>query len=132
MQKALRELHRHGIDVVAISFSAPGRISWLQREFGLTFPILHDAERTWYEVLGARRGGWRTVFGPRILRRYVALMRRGYRLRYSSEDLRQLGGNVLLRRGEVVHRWVSDESERRPTIEQVLAMAGRIKRSGAR
>ena len=120
VQETLPEFPRREVDVVAISFSSPERIDWLESEFGLSFPILHDPDRKWFGLLGAERGSWLTVFRPSILRRYVTLIRRGYRLRRSREDLRQLGGDVLLSRNRVIRSWVSNQSEQRPGIEEIF------------
>jgi hypothetical protein len=59
---------------------------------------------------------------PRVLLRYVQLLRRGRRLQRSDEDMLQLGGDVVIdRRGRLawIHR--SEGPEDRPTVETVAS-----------
>ena len=72
---------------------------------------------------------WLTVFAPRILWRYVRLMWRGYRLRRPTDDLRQLGGDILIQHDKVVTAWIGAESERRPSVDEVLAAAQSLRSS---
>ena len=109
---------------MGIGFSSQARLDALGAALGLDFALVSDPERAWYRALGAPRGSWRAVLAPRILRRYAGAMMRGEGAPWSGEDVRQLGAGALLRDREVVRIWVTDESERRPSLEDVLAAAG--------
>ena len=123
VQSARDRLAQQQTGVIAIGFSPQPRLDQLRAELGLTFTLLSDPGRRWYAAFNVPRGHWWTVFAPRILAAYLRLARAGYRLRWSGEDLRQLGAGVLLRSDEVVHTWVTDESERRPSLEEILDAA---------
>jgi AhpC/TSA antioxidant enzyme len=125
VQARLAEMEAAGIDVVAVGFSTDERLAFIGEQFELTFPLLSDPDRRWYRAFAIGRGGWATVFAPRILWGYARLIFRGYRLRRPTDDLRQLGGDILLRGDEVVARWIGTESERRPSVDEVMAAARR-------
>lgn len=94
----------------------------MKADLALTYPVLSDPERRWYRAFNVPRGSWPTVLAPRILRQYARALLAG-KLRLPREDLRQLGAGVLLRGDQAVRAWVTDESERRPPIDEVLAAA---------
>ena len=109
---------------MGIGFSTQARLDGLRMELGLHFPLYSDPERRWYRALGAPRGSWRAVLAPRILRRYARAAVHGEGIPRPRDDLRQLGAGALLRDRQVVRAWVTDESERRPSVDEVLMAAG--------
>ncbi len=120
VHEAQSDLAAHGIGVVGIGFSPRDRLEELRAELGVGFPLLSDPARRWYQAFEVPRGTWRTIFAPRVLRRYLAALLRRERIPLPREDLRQLGGGILLHGRTVVARWVTDESERRPSIAEVV------------
>ncbi len=93
----------------------------------MSFPLLADPERAWYQAFDVARGSWRSVLAPRILARYGRALRRRERLFRPRGDMRQLGAGVLLNGREVVATWISAESERRPPLQEVVEAAGRAR-----
>lgn len=91
----LEELREAGIGGMAIGFSGQEGLAAMRAELGL-----------------------------RILRRSMRAFVRGEGIPWSREDLRKLGAGALLREREVLQIWVTDESERRPSVEDVPAVAG--------
>lgn len=123
MEGGLEELRDAGVGVVAVGFSAQDRLDALRSQLDLSFPVVSDPEREWYRALRVPRGRWRAVLAPRILGRYLRGLLRGERLPAPRDDLRQLGAGALLRRTTVVRAWVTDESERRPALAEIIAAA---------
>jgi hypothetical protein len=123
VQRRLPEFAAADVDVMGVGFSEQERLDFIRDELDITFPLVSDTERRWYRALDIGAGGWLSVFAPRILWRYVRLIARGYRLRRPTDDLRQLGGDVLLRDTQVVALWSGAESERRPSVDEVLEAA---------
>ena len=72
------------------------------RETRLTWPLLVDADRTLYTAYGMQRGSWWNIFGPASCWAYLKLLLRGRRLRPPRDDVRQLGGDVLIDRQGIV------------------------------
>jgi len=123
VQARLAELEAADIDVIVVGFSTAERLSFIGDQFELTFPMLSDPGRRWYKAFAIGRGGWGTVLAPRILWRYMRLMFRGYRLRKPTDDLRQLGGDILLHGDNVIAQWIGTESERRASVDEVITAA---------
>lgn len=123
VQQALPALRAHGISVVAIGFSPQARLDQVRAELRLTFPLVSDPERRWYAALQVRRAPWRAVFAPHMLKQYGRLIMAGRRLRWPTEDLRQLGAGALFHGDEIAATWVSEASEWRPSIAEVVAAA---------
>lgn len=119
------ELNAAGVAVIGIGFSSQARLNALARELGLGFPLRADPDRDWYRALAVPPGRWRAVLAPRILRRYAVGLLHRERIPLFPRDLRQLGAGALLRGPQVLHAWVTDESERRPSVAQVILAANR-------
>ena len=98
MRQRLDELSRAGGEVLVISFDAPERIESFQRALDLPMTIAADPDRTAYDAYGLRRGSFWKVWHPRVLWRYVKLVRAGMKLRRPKrgEDLSQLGGDFVI------------------------------------
>ena len=124
VNRSREELKAAGITVVGIGFSPQPQLDALAQELRLDFPLHADPARDWYRALAVPPGRWRAVLAPRILRRYAVGLLHGERIPLSPRDLRQLGAGALLRQTEIVQAWVTDESERRPSIAQLLDAAG--------
>jgi len=124
VNRSRENLEAAGITVVGIGFSPQPQLDALAKELGLHFPLHADTARDWYRALAFPPGRWRAVLAPRILRRYAVGLLHGEGLPLSRTDLRQLGAGALLRQTEIVQAWVTDESERRPSIAQLIHAAG--------
>ncbi len=110
------------VRVVVVSFAAPASLAAYRARFGLDGAVLlSDADREAYAAFGFGRATRRRVWlDPRVWRRYATLLARGRRPEPPSEDVLQLGGDVLCGRdGRVtwVHR--SQGPEDRPTVAAI-------------
>ena len=110
---------------VGIGFDRQAELDRLRTQLSLSFPLLADSDREWYRAFDVPRGSWRSVLAPRILARYARALRHRERMFRPRGDVRQLGAGVLLCGRHVVATWISAESERRPTVQEVLEAAHR-------
>jgi len=115
-----------GASVAVVTFSAPDRLEAYRRGFGLPFPVLADPDRRVYRAYGFDRGDpWR-VWGPATLARYARLLARGRRLARPTEDLLQLGGDVIVdRRGRVAYLHRGRSPAERPTVAELAEALAR-------
>ncbi|MBN9522400.1 hypothetical protein J0H58_28420 [bacterium] len=93
-----------------------------RRPYGV--PVVSGPERVAYRAFGLDRTRWRTFFRPRVLLGYLRGMLRGYALRvpYRDEDVRQLGGDFILKsHGEIVFAYRSADPTDRPSLTTLLA-----------
>lgn len=94
------------IGLVAFGFSPPAALAALADHVGWPGTFLSDEDRRLYGLLGMRRARLWQVYSPGTLARYAIAAARGQHLPRPVEDIRQMGGDALLRDGIVTHRWL--------------------------
>ena len=113
-----------GADLALVTFASPRAAGGYGRRFDLGMPVLSDPERGWYRALGLPRGSTSTVFRWRTLREYGSLMAKGRRLERPTDDIHQLGGDMVVdRSGRISWLYRSDAPDDRPTAGDVIAAA---------
>lgn len=97
----------------------------MRDELGLRFQLLSDPTRAGYEAFGMTRGSTLTVWGPRVIWRYLTLVARGRRLRRAEpgDDLQQLGGDAIVGAdGRLRYHLASSGPTDRPRVAELLAV----------
>jgi len=108
--------------VAVVTFAAPDRLAAYRDHLGLPFPILADPDLVVYGMLGIGRGSTREVWSLGTLRLYARLVRSGRRLQRTTEDVRQLGADVVIGRdGRVRYLARPSSPDARPPIADLLA-----------
>jgi peroxiredoxin len=74
--KAFQQLNAQ---VVAVSFTPPGRVAAFLTAHPLPFPALSDPERKAYRAFSLGKTSWRAMLHPRVLWGYLKLIWRGTR-----------------------------------------------------
>jgi peroxiredoxin len=115
------EMENLNLDAAVVTFEA----DWLARAYAaesqMPWPILLDAGRALYHAYGMYRARWWNLVKPKAVRLYVKLMLRGARVRLPTNDVRQLGGDVIIDpSGNVRMHWVAEGPAARPSIAQLL------------
>ena len=82
--------------MIAVGFAQPELLRELASELSLPFPLLRDPDFGAYRAFGLRRGSVRDVYGPGTVWTYMKLMLRGRRLRRTTADRFQLGGDFVI------------------------------------
>ena len=86
-----------------------------------SWPLLVDQDRSLYHAYGMERGKWWNIWGVASWRVYVALLLRGRRLRAPTNDIHQLGGDVLIDpQGTVRLHHIGAGPADRPTVAALL------------
>jgi hypothetical protein len=112
------------IGLIACGFSPPDAMAALADHLRWPGPFLADEQRQLYKLLGMRRARLWQVFSPGTLAAYGIAIARGHRLSRPVEDIRQMGGDALLRDGIVVHRWLPRTPDDRVRPAHLLHAAG--------
>lgn len=114
------------IGLIACGFSPPAALA-AHAEY-LRWPglFLADEQRRLYTSLGMRRAGLWQVYSPGTLARYALAAARGRRLPRPVEDIRQMGGDAILRDGIAVRRWLPRTPNDRVLPASLLHAAGCI------
>lgn len=107
---------------VVVTFADdPTRLAAYREHLDIEFPVVADVDRVVYDLLGAGRGTLRDVWSPGTLAMYARLLRRGRRLRRTTDDTRQLGADAVIGRdGRLRRVWLPPSPDARPTIESII------------
>jgi hypothetical protein len=114
--------HLNG-QVVAVSFTPPGRVAAFLSAHPLPFPAFSDPERKAYRTFSLGRTSWGAMLHPRVLWGYLKFTWRGTRPEKPEpgEDLFQLGGDFVLDgAGRLVFAYPSKTSTDRPSVAVLL------------
>jgi hypothetical protein len=115
------EIEALGIKVLVITFEAGPLALAYVKESNIRWPLLVDESRALYAAYGMHRGHWRDILGWSSWRAYAKLLLQGRRLRRSSGDLQQLGGDVLIDPEGVVRlHHVGTGPADRPSVSSLL------------
>ncbi len=112
-----------GFSLVAIGFSPPDALAPIAAHLSWEGPFCSDEERQVYGRLDIGRAGARQVFNAGTRAIYRDARSRGEELHAPVEDIRQLGGDVLIVDG--VARILARPStpDDRATVAELLAAA---------
>ena len=107
--------------VAVITFAPPEDLAAYRRHLDLPFPVLSDPDRELYRAFGLGRGSFRAVYGIGTLRLYARLLRQGHRLRRSTQETRQLGGDFVVDpHGRLTAAFRAPSPDARPSTAQLI------------
>ncbi len=107
-------------DVLALNYLAANQIEW---------PLLIDRDRRLYKWYGMESAGWWALLNPVSILRYVTILFHGVKMGMPGEDVKQLGGDILIDpKGIVRMHYISQGPHDRPTPQQIF---GEVKSSTA-
>ena len=112
------------IGLIACGFSPPEALAALAEYLRWPGLFLADEQRRLYELLGMCRATLWQVYSPGTLAHYALAAARGRRLPRPVEDVRQMGGDAILRDGIVVRRWLPRTPNDRVHPPRLLHAAG--------
>ncbi len=108
-------------EVAVVTFTPHEQLSLYRERLGLPFALLSDPDRTAYGAYGLGRGSVWRVYGPRVVLRYVELLRHGRKLQRITEDTLQLGGDFVVGRdGRLVYALQPDGPDDRPPVTDIV------------
>jgi peroxiredoxin len=115
------------VELVGIGFSPEHRLADVISDLGLTFPLVSDPERRWYQAFEVGNMRYRSMFTRKLIWQMAAGLFQG-KLRLPKEDIRQVGAAILVQRGVVEKAWVTNDLEIRPSVDEVLRTVERKRR----
>lgn len=108
--------------IAVVTFAEPSRLAAFRTHLNVDFVLLTDVDRALYRILGAVRGTRRQVWSTDTLRMYARLIARGRRVRRPTEDIRQLGADVVIGRdGRIRYLALPPTPGGRPPISDLIA-----------
>ena len=127
------ELEAAGLTAVAVGFSRPEALADLAEHLQWPWPFLSDPRREVYHRLDFQRAGLLAVYSPGTLLRYGRAALTGKPIHRPVEDTRQLGGDAIVRRGEVLRLFPTRGPDDRAPVPELLVAAYAIaKENGGR
>lgn len=108
--------------VAVVTFAERDRLAEYRRHLDVPFPLLSDPDLRLYGLLGVGRGSTRQIWSFGTLRLYARLLARGRRLRRATEDVNQLGADVVVGRdGRLRYLARPPSPDARPPVTELLA-----------
>jgi peroxiredoxin len=109
-------------EVAVITFTEPQQLSRYVEHLGVPFPVVTDVDRELYRALGIVRGSRRAVWSLGTLRQYARLLRSGRRLQRTTDDIRQLGADLVVGAdGRIVKVFRPPTPDARPGVDELAA-----------
>jgi alkyl hydroperoxide reductase subunit AhpC len=117
------EMERLGLQVAVVTFESEPIAKKYIDQTRLPWPVLMDRRRELYRAYGMGRGAVSRILGPGSWWAYLKLLFRGHRLQAPTDDVYQLGGDVLIDPSGIVRlHYVSRTPVDRPDVVNVLAL----------
>ena len=105
---------------LAVGFSPPDALAALADQLEWPWPFLGDTDRLLYARLGLERAPRRAVYNPGTLNAYRKAAARGVQLKRPVEDVRQLGGDAVVKDGRVVRVFRPASPDDRAPVSTLL------------
>ena len=96
MRQREHEFKEVEVNIVVVTFEAGPVAQAYLRETAMNWPLLVDESRTLYGAYGMLQGRLWHIFGLPAVWAYAKLLMQGRKLRGTSGNVRQLGGDVLI------------------------------------
>ena len=114
---------RKNVKVAIVTFEQSWRAEAYAKETGIDWPILMDPTHHLYTAYKMERGSRLKVMGVANWLGYLKLIFRGRRVRKPTDDIYQLGGDVLIDEKKLIlYHFVSDRPIDRPSVTTLKAM----------
>lgn len=121
MRERNAELLQKNIKVAVVTFEASSTARRYQNDTGLDWPLLVDESRQLYSAYGMMTAGFWDLWGFSTWQAYIKEIARGHRLKSSSGDIHQRGGDVLIDPDGMVRlHHISKGPADRPPVKVIL------------
>jgi hypothetical protein len=107
--------------VAVVTFAAPERLRAYRDHLAVPFAILADVDRVLYRLVGAERGTNRQIWSLGTIRLYARLLITGRRPTRPTEDIHQLGADLVVGRDGIVRFLALPTTpDARPPINELI------------
>lgn len=121
MQQHEAEIAELNLAVLVVTFETLARAQTYAGDMRLPWPLLVDESRQLAVAYGMHRASAWDLYGPASIAVYLKLMARGRRPKRPTDDVTQLGGDVLIGSdGMILLHHVGSGPADRPAVETLL------------
>lgn len=123
LHRARSEFDRAGANLVLIGQATPRQAAHFRRRQGIQLPVLADEERVSYKAAGAKAGGVRDLFHPKVVAKGALTGVREHTIQTRTiGDAGQLGGALVIAPdGRVTWSHMSNDAGDNASPEEILA-----------
>lgn len=115
--------------IAVVTFAAPEHLGAYQDHLRLPFPVLADPDRRQYRRFAMGRGAHRQVWNLGTLGIYARRLRPGRRAPGPIQDVRQLGGDIVIAPdGTFAEGFWPSSPDDRPPVDELAAAIERTRR----
>jgi peroxiredoxin len=108
--------------IAVVTFADAARLASFRQHLNVPFAVLCDPDLRIYRLVGAGRGRVRDIYSLSGLWKYAKRLRAGAKFEKPTEDVRQLGADIVIDRdGRVVYLSVPPTPEDRPPVTDLIA-----------
>lgn len=123
LQQHEKEIDALNLAVLVVTFETPERARTYSADMQLPWPLLVDESRKLATAYGMHRGRAWDLYGPSALWVYLKLLARGRRPSRPTNDVTQLGGDVLADHdGTILLHHVGRGPADRPPVDAILRL----------
>ena len=122
LHRAREDFKAAGAKLVLIGQATPRQAAHFRRRQNIEVPVLADEHRQTYKLIGAKKGSWGDLLGPKVVAKgAVTSMRNGVVQGRTIGSPTQLGGALVLAPGgEVVFSHLAKDASDNVTPKQLL------------
>ncbi len=121
LQQHEHEIAARQLAVLVVTFESRERAQRYAAEMKLPWPLLVDESRRLAWGYGMDRGRRWDLYGPAAIWTYLKLLARGRRLERPTDDVTQLGGDILVGAdARVLLHHVGSGPADRPAVSEIL------------
>jgi len=122
LHRAREKFEAAGAKLVLIGQATPRHAAHFRRRQKIEVPVLADEHRQTYKLIGAKKGTWGDLLGPKVVARgAITSMRNGVVQGRTVGSPTQLGGAMVITpAGEVAFKQLATDASDNATPEQLL------------
>lgn len=119
-----RAIAETGMRIVLVHMGDTAAMDRLFQKYGLAgVDRIADTDQRLYRAFGLKRGKLRQLLGPKVIRRGMQAMGRGFGAGFVSADSFQMPGLFVLHRGRILGRFRHQTAADRPDYLQICREA---------
>jgi hypothetical protein len=122
LHRAREKFEAAGARLVLIGQATPRQAAHFRRRQKIDLPVLADEQRQTYKLIGAKKGSWGDLLGPRVVAKgAVTSMRTGVVQGRTVGSPTQLGGAMVITpEGEIAFKQLASDAGDNATPQQLL------------